>query len=82
MKELVENSIDAGSTSIIVHIVNAGLDVIKIIDDGHGVLKEDFDLLCERYATSKICTSEDMHNISTFGFRGEALASITFVATM
>ncbi|KAF0991018.1 hypothetical protein HZS_1429 [Henneguya salminicola] len=80
IKELIENSIDAGSKSISIIAKEAGLKYIKIIDDGNGIKKEDFALLCHRYATSKIHNFEDLCGVTSYGFRGEALASISNIA--
>ncbi|MFH1961901.1 MAG: DNA mismatch repair endonuclease MutL, partial [bacterium] len=80
VKELVENSIDAESTKIIVEIVGGGRDLIRIADNGYGMSKEDVRLAFERHATSKITTVADLDTIKSFGFRGEALPSIAAVS--
>ncbi len=79
-KELVENAIDAGATRITIDIEAGGRRLLKVSDDGHGMVRDDAVLAFERHATSKISTSEDLANIATLGFRGEALASIASVA--
>ena len=79
-KEMIENSLDAGATSITVEIENGGISLFKIIDNGSGMAKDDMVIAFERHATSKIRTTEDLNIISSFGFRGEALASIASVA--
>ncbi len=80
VKELMENSVDAGASSIRVMIKDAGKTLIQVIDDGKGMSETDARLSFERHATSKLRTSEDLFRIRTMGFRGEALASIAAVA--
>lgn len=80
VKELVENSIDAGATEIKIEILDAGLTEIIIQDNGSGIDKADFENLFKRHATSKIEKIEDLHSLSTMGFRGEALSSIQAVS--
>ena len=80
IKELVENSIDAGAHDIDVSVVDAGKTSIQVIDDGHGMSDTDARLSFERHATSKIQQAEDLFSLHTMGFRGEALASIAAVA--
>ncbi len=80
VKELIENSIDAGAKNITVILKDAGKTLIQVIDDGYGMDEEDAVLAFERHATSKIQTYEDLENIRTLGFRGEALASIAAVS--
>lgn len=80
VKELVENAIDAGATQISVYIEDAGQKSIRIVDNGCGMSLEDARLCIAQYATSKITSIDDLVAISTFGFRGEALASITAVS--
>lgn len=80
VKELVENSIDAGATNITVEIQNGGISKIRIIDNGSGMSKDDLGFAFERHATSKIRKAADLENVKSMGFRGEALASIAAIA--
>lgn len=82
IKEMVENSIDAKATNITIEIKNGGISYIKIIDNGKGIAKDDFDMAFERHATSKIRHAEDITNVTSMGFRGEALASIAAIANV
>ncbi|CAK1361512.1 DNA mismatch repair protein PMS1 [Cercospora beticola] len=75
-KELVENSLDAGATSIDIRFKNQGLDSIEVQDNGKGISPEDFDSIALKHYTSKLSTYEDLDSLDTFGFRGEALSSL------
>ncbi len=80
VKELVENSIDAGASDIRVELTRGGCDAVRIIDNGSGIEREDVSLVFERHATSKIRSLGDIYSTRSFGFRGEAMASIASIA--
>src|SRR5512147_1954946 len=80
VKELLENALDAGAGSILIHIEGAGKRLIEISDDGGGMLPDELVLAVARHATSKLRTADDLFHITTLGFRGEALASIASVS--
>jgi len=82
LKELIENALDAGATSIDIEVENAGVKRLKITDNGHGILKTDLSMALSRHATSKIENLTDLEQIATLGFRGEALPSIASVTRM
>lgn len=82
VKELVENSIDAGATRITVEIKNGGVKLIKVSDNGHGMYRDDVRIAFERHATSKIHNKDEIEKIASLGFRGEALASICSVSKL
>lgn len=82
VKEMVENSIDAGATKITVEIKNGGISFIRISDNGKGIAEDDMEIAFERHATSKIRVAEDITKVTSMGFRGEALASIAAIANV
>jgi DNA mismatch repair protein MutL len=82
VKELIENSLDAGATSIRISTQNAGLTSLEVLDNGKGIPRDELKLALERHATSKIETTEDLFRLNTFGFRGEALPSMASVARL
>lgn len=82
IKEMVENSIDAGATNITVEIKNGGISYIKVSDNGKGIAQDDLEIAFERHATSKIRSAEDLDTVTSMGFRGEALASIAAIANV
>lgn len=82
VKELAENSLDAGAKNISISIADAGRTLIEVADDGHGIASEELELAASRHATSKLVLSDDLFHIRTLGFRGEALASIGSVSHM
>lgn len=82
VKELVENSLDAGAKNISISIADAGRTLIEVADDGHGIPADELALAASRHATSKLVLSDDLFHIQTLGFRGEALASIGSVSQM
>ena len=82
VKELLENSLDAGASQIDIEIKNAGSSLISVSDNGRGIFKDDLALSIKRHATSKIQELSDLSNIRSFGFRGEALSSIAAVSRL
>jgi len=82
IKEMIENSIDAGATNITVEIKNGGISFIRITDNGKGIAQDDLEIAFERHATSKIRSADDLNTVTSMGFRGEALASIAAIANV
>src|SRR5262245_24528452 len=80
VKELLENSVDAGATRLEIDIEQGGIELIRVVDNGHGIHPDDLTLTFASHATSKLRTADDLFRIATFGFRGEAVASIGGVA--
>lgn len=80
VKEIVENSIDAGANNITVEIRNGGISYIRVTDNGKGIMQDDMEIAFERHATSKIRSADDLEDVKSMGFRGEALASIAEIA--
>src|SRR5437763_9275565 len=82
VKELVENALDADAHEIRVEVRGGGLHLIRITDDGYGIPEDELERACMRHTTSKISTVEDLNDLHTLGFRGEALASIAAVSEL
>lgn len=82
IKEMVENSIDAGATHVTIEIKNGGISFIRITDNGKGIAKDDVEIAFERHATSKIRSADDLDTVKSMGFRGEALASIAAISNV
>ena len=82
IKEMIENSIDAGATNITVEIKNGGISYIKVTDNGKGIAQDDLEIAFERHATSKIRSADDLNSVTSMGFRGEALASIVAISNV
>lgn len=80
VKELVENSIDANATNVVIETKNGGISYIRVTDNGDGIMEDDMEIAFERHATSKIRSADDLDTVKSLGFRGEALASIAAIS--